>query len=245
MIDLHIHVLPGLDDGARDDAESLAMLRLAVADGATVVCATPHAHGPDLDTPPKKASAALSRMRETLRREGIDLDLRLASEVWYRPDLDRLAREGRLVPYAAGPRPFVLVEFPPTHVPIDAEETLFRLRLEGVTPVIAHPERNPTFQSDPGRLERFRQQGALAQVTAGALTGMWRREARACAMTLLDRGAIDFIASDAHRTEGRAPGLSEAARIVAKRAGPSEADRLTVGVPAALLAGAPPPGAIA
>jgi protein-tyrosine phosphatase len=137
----------------------------------------------------------------------------------------------------------VLVEFPPTHVPADAEDAFFRLRLEGITPVVAHPERNPTFWGDPDRLVRLREQGALAQATAGAFSGMFRREARACALALLERRAIDLIASDAHRQEGRAPGLAAAARIVSKRAGATEADRLTVGVPRALLDGTAPPGA--
>lgn len=152
MLDLHAHVLPALDDGARDLAEALAMLRAAVADGTTVLCATPHALGPMYDVDRARAEAAVEALRTAAAAAGIAIDLRLGGEVWYRTDLDALARAGRLPtfspPSAPAGRRYVLIEFPPTHVPPEASEVLFNLRLEGVTPVIAHPERNPSFWQD-------------------------------------------------------------------------------------------------
>jgi protein-tyrosine phosphatase len=243
MIDLHAHVLPGVDDGARDLAEALDMLRLAAADGTRVVCATPHAHGPSLDVPRATALAAHAALVEAAAEAGIAVEVRLAAETWYRPDLADLARAGRLETFCAGGVRYALVEFPPTHVPPEAEEALFRLRLEGVTPVIAHPERNPSFWAAPERATRLREQGALLQVTASALTGVFRREALATARWLARHEAVDLLASDAHRRDRRPPGLSAAAKVLAKWGGKAAAERAVEGVPAALLAGTAVPGA--
>ena len=243
VIDLHAHVLPGVDDGARSLAEALAMLRVAAADGARVVCATPHAFDPEYDVPLERARFVHASLVVALADAGIPLDLRLASEVRFRPDLDRLAGEGRLALLGAGRRRYVLVEFPPTHVPPEAAEVLFRLRLEGVTPVIAHPERNPTFWAKPEDAVRLREQGALLQITAGSLTGLFRRESRACARALLERDAVDLVASDCHREDRRPPGLAEAARLVGKWSGSEAVGRLFDAVPGAILAGEAVPGA--
>ena len=245
MIDLHAHVLPALDDGSRSPDESLAMLRAAALDGTRVLCATPHAFGPDYDVARDAAVTAHAALADAVRAAGLAIELRLASEVWFRADLDVLAREGRLALLGEGARRYVLVEFPPTHVPPEAEEVLFRLRLEGVTPVIAHPERNPSCWARPETAVRLREQGALLQITAGSLTGLFRKEAKDCARALFDREAVDLIASDCHRADRRPPGLSEAARVVVKWAGREQADRVTDAVPRAILAGEPVPGSIA
>ena len=120
MIDLHAHVLPGVDDGARDLAESLDMLRLAAADGTKILCATPHAFGPTHDVPRASAEAAFATLAAAARAAGIAIELRLAAEAWYRPDLPQLAREGRLPTFSAGGKRYALIEFPPTHVPNEA-----------------------------------------------------------------------------------------------------------------------------
>jgi protein-tyrosine phosphatase len=240
MIDLHAHVLPGVDDGARDLAEALDMLRLAAADGTRVLCATPHAHGPSYDVPREKAVAAFEALRAAALEAGVGVDLRLAAETWYRADLADLARAGRLATYASEGTRWALVEFPPTHVPPEAADVLFALRLEGVVPVIAHPERNPSVWARPEVATRLRDAGARLQVTAGSLTGLFRRESRDCARELFRLGAVDLLASDAHRRDRRPPGLSEAASLAEKWGGRGAARRLTEDVPSALLAGAMP-----
>ncbi len=218
------------------------MLRAADADGTRILCATPHAHGPDYDVVRDAAVAAHATLVRASREAGLSIEVRLASEVWFRTDLDRLASEGRLALLGDGARRYVLVEFPPTHVPPEAEEVLFRLRLEGVTPVIAHPERNPAFWARPEAAVRLREQGALLQITAGSLTGLFRKEAKDCARALFDLDAVDLIASDCHRADRRPPGLSEAARVVVKWAGRTQAERVTDAVPRAILAGDVAPG---
>jgi protein-tyrosine phosphatase len=122
-------------------------------------------------------------------------------------------------------------------VPADAADTLFRLRLEGVTPVIAHPERNPSLRDRPQDALALRAAGALLQVTAGALTGEFRRDVEACARWLARKGAIDLLASDAHRRDRRLPGLSAAAEVLARWTDRATAVRATLEVPAAILEG--------
>lgn len=239
MIDLHSHVLPGVDDGPAEMAEALEMLRIAAKDGVRVICATPHAHGPDLDAPPDAADRAHSALVAAAQAAGIALEIRLAAENWYRKDLPRFAAEGRLRTLSTSGTRYALVEFPRTHVPPDAEEVLFALRLEGISPVIAHPERNPSCWSDPARILALREQGALLQVTAGSLTGLFRRESRDAAKALAKAGAIDCLASDAHGSLRRPPGLSEAAKVLARWAGGMAAERATVLVPDAVLRGVP------
>lgn len=243
MLDLHAHVLPGVDDGARDLAESIAMLKLAAADGTRTICATPHAHGPTYDVARPVAEAALHALRRAAEAEGIPIALHLSAEVWYRTDLPELFRAGRLPSYASVGRPHVLVELPPTHAPPEVAEVFFRLRLEGATPVLAHPERNPAFWGRAKDAIALREQGALLQVTASALTGAFRREARACAKALARAGAIDVLASDCHRADRRTPGLAQARRVLAKWAGAALAERATETLPEALLAGRPLPAA--
>jgi protein-tyrosine phosphatase len=237
VIDLHAHVLPGVDDGARDLAEAVEMLRAAALDGTRVVCCTPHAHGPDYDVPPASAQAAFAALSAAAAAAGVAIELRLAAENWYRPDLPTLAREGRIATYSSTGLRRALVEFPPTHVPPEAFEVCFQLRLEGVLPVIAHPERNPSFWARPELADRFKEQGALLQVTAGSLTGLFRKESLACARALVKRGVVDLLASDCHRKDRRPPGLSEAVAVATKWAGKAAATRWTETVPSALLAG--------
>lgn len=247
MLDLHAHVLPAVDDGAVDLAEALEMLRRAEADGAATLCATPHALGPQYDVAPAAAAAAHARLAAAAHEAGLRLTLRLAGEVWFRGDLAALARAGRLPTYSPPDAPrgrrYVLVEFPPTHVPTDAAQVLYELRLEGYVPVVAHPERNPSFWARPADAVALRDQGALLQVTAGALTGGFRDEARACAKALARAGAVDLLASDCHHAERRPPGLAAARKVLEKWAGRAAAARAVEDVPAALLAGAPVPPA--
>ena len=216
------------------------MLRLAAAAGTRVLCATPHSHGPDLDVPRERAVAAHAALVAAAREANIDVEVRLGAENWYRPDLPALAREGRLATYVAGGKRWALVEFPPTHVPAEAAETFFALRLEGIHPVVAHPERNPSFWAKPAAAAALREQGALLQVTAGSLTGLFRKESRECAKALFKLGAVDLLASDAHRRDRRPPGLADACAVAAKWGGAKAPERLTEAVPDAILKGTDP-----
>jgi protein-tyrosine phosphatase len=227
LIDLHSHVLPGLDDGAPDLDAALEICRLATADGTEVLAATPHVRS-DYPTTPQAMNAALESLRDAagdLIRlvPGGELDL---------AELERPVDE--LLPFAlAGNPSYLLVETPYHGWQLDLGERLFRLRISGITPVLAHPERNPDVQSRPDLLEALVAAGTLVQLTASSLDGRGGRRARACAMTLLERGLAHLVASDAHEASIREVGLSSAVRAVGDELG----RWLTVDVPHAIVDG--------
>jgi protein-tyrosine phosphatase len=228
LIDLHSHVLPGLDDGAPDLDEALAICRAAADDGIEVLAGTPHVRH-DHPTTPQQMEAALARVQEAaagvIRVVGGG---ELALEELARP-ADELRRFG-----LGGNPAYLLVETPHVGWPLDLADRLFRLRASGVTPVLAHPERNPEVQARPELLEPVVAAGALAQLTAAVLDGRWGPRARACAFALLDRRLAHLIASDAHTSDVRAAGMRKAAEAVPDEA---LARWLTDGVPRAIVEG--------
>ncbi|MFN2468049.1 MAG: tyrosine-protein phosphatase [Gaiellaceae bacterium] len=234
MIDLHSHVLHGLDDGARNLDESIEMARAAFADGIEVLAATPHVRD-DYPTSPGEMEAAVSELRSALEQAGVPLDVRGGAEV----AIDHL---GRLEPdevrrFGLGGNPaYLLIECPYYGWPLDLPDRLFRLRLAGVTPVFAHPERNAEVQADPRRLAPLVESGTLVQVTAASLDGRLGRAARETGLRLVELELAHLLASDAHHPELRSIGMSAAADAI----GDAElASWLTTLVPRAILDNAP------
>jgi protein-tyrosine phosphatase len=231
VIDLHSHVLHGLDDGARSLEESLAICRAAVADGITGLAATPHVRA-DYPTSAAAMGAALAELREAVAREGIPLELHAGGEV----ALERLGADDLRGFALAGSR-YLLVEVPYAGWPLDLAAKLFELQVRGLVPVLAHPERNA--EATPDRLEPLLAAGALAQVTAASLDGRLGRTVQRAGLELVRRGLAHLIASDAHAPALRGIGMSDAAAAVGDEA---LARWLTLDVPAAIVAdGEPPP----
>ena len=228
MIDLHSHVLPGLDDGADDLEEALAICRAAAADGIEAIAGTPHVRH-DHGTTAGAMEAALAALREAagdLIRilPGGELDL---------AELDRPRDE--LARFGLGGNPdYLLVETPYVGWPLDLGERLFRLRASGIRPVLAHPERNAEVQARPELIEPLVHAGALVQLTAAAVDGREGRRSKQCALTLLERGLAHLIASDAHAPQIREVGMSAAVRELRDDA---LARWLTVEVPRAIVDG--------
>lgn len=236
MIDLHCHLLPGLDDGARDLDEALAMARAMAQEGVRVVAATPHVH-PRYRTPVAEMERALAELRQALAAAGVELDVRPGGEI----ALDELRGlpAGERARFGLGGNPrLLLLEFPLHGWPLELESTVRELAREGVRCVLAHPERNPDVQEDPARLERLVELGAVPQLTAAALDGRMGKRQSTCAFALLERKLAFLVASDAHTPGVRAAGLSAARRAVHDDA---LARWLTEAVPNALLAGEPLP----
>jgi protein-tyrosine phosphatase len=231
LIDLHSHVLPGLDDGAADLEEALAICAAAAADGITTLAATPHVRQHDYPTTPD----AMERAFDALQAAGPPVEIVRGGEL----DLAELSRPAEeLRRFALGGSRYLLVETPYLGWPLDFAERLFRLQVQGFGAVLAHPERNPDVMERPDLLEPIVAGGALVQVTAASVDGRLGKHSRACARTLIDRGLAHMIASDAHAPEIRAIGLSAAAASV----GDDHLARwLTVDVPAAVLADKEPP----
>lgn len=196
MIDLHSHILPGLDDGAATPEESVELARAAVRDGVRVVAATPHVRA-DYPTSPDDMERALRRTRDALREAEVPLELlgggELALDVLPSLGEDDLRRFG----LGGNPR-YVLLEFPYGGWPLSLETQVFELRTRDLTPVLAHPERNVAVQSGPERLARTVEEGALVQLTASSLTGAAGSGARKTAGRLLDLGLAHLVAADWH-----------------------------------------------
>lgn len=238
MIDLHCHLLPGIDDGSRSLEESLAMARLAVADGITAVRATPHIHIGRYANDRASIEAAAEALRGELAREGISLELTAAAEV--RLDYELVAMiEADRIPYlgALDGEPVLLLEFPHSHVPVGAEHFVAWLRRRGIRPMIAHPERNRGIMEDPGRLSAFVDAGCLLQLTADAVAGGFGAKAERAAREMLEREWVTVLASDAHDTKERPPRLSAGRAAASRIVGDEAARRLTEDMPRRLLSG--------
>jgi protein-tyrosine phosphatase len=234
VIDLHSHILPGLDDGVESLSAAVEVARAAVRDGITVIAATPHVRN-DYPTSAEEMERALEETRAALAAEGIRLELLAGGEI----GLDRLSllEEDELHRFAlGGSKQALLLEFPYFGWPLALEQTVFELRVRGWRPVLAHPERNDEVQTNPHRLAHLVEAGALIQLTAASLDGRLGRATRATAMRLLEGGYAHLIGSDAHAPSLREVGLSAAAAAVGD---PPLARWLTVDVPRAIVDDAP------
>jgi protein-tyrosine phosphatase len=236
VIDLHSHVLPGLDDGARTIDDSLDIVAAAAADGIRVIAGTPHVRD-DFPTPADAMERALRSVREAVAGAGLPVDVRGGGEI----ALERLdgLRDGELARFGLGGSPaYVLLEFPYFGWPLALPAIVLRLRSRGVTPVVAHPERNAEVQADPERLRPIVLAGALVQITAASVDGRLGKRPRATALDLVDRGLGHLLASDAHTPEIRGIGMSDAIDVLRNE---ELAHWLTEHVPGAILEGQPPP----
>jgi protein-tyrosine phosphatase len=233
VLDLHTHILPGLDDGARTLEKSVAMARTAVGDGIHALAATPHVRS-DFPTTASQMEAGAAELRSALVAEGVELDVLTGGEI----ALDQLPAlaDAELTRFGLAGNPgYLLLEFPYYGWPLDLETRMFELRTKGFGIVLAHPERNAEVQAAPERLERLVEHEALVQLTAASIDGRLGRRSRDTAFRLLELGLAHLLASDAHAPGVRAMGLASAAEAVADEA---LARWLTESVPAAIVAGA-------
>jgi len=240
VIDLHCHVLPGLDDGPTSTFQALAMARIAVASGTTTLVATPHidvhwrVNPVDL---PRRAAA----FSQALQQEGIELELHIGGEI----ALSRLAdlRPEELDGLRLGGGPYLLLESPLSPMAGDFDMLLLTIHARGEPIVLAHPERCPLFQQEPERLIRLVEAGFLCSITTGSLLGQFGESVRRFTIELLREGLVHDLASDCHDDRQRPPGLADAlARAEHELPGIAAQQRwLTTLAPAAILAGDPLP----
>jgi protein-tyrosine phosphatase len=230
LIDLHSHILPGLDDGARTMEEAVEIARAALGDGIEAIAATPHVRD-DYPTEAATMERRVGELQAALAEAQVPLRLLTGGEV----AIDRLVRLERedLKRFGLGGNPnFLLVEFPYYGWPLDLADQLFRLQLVGITPVLAHPERNADVQADPERLERIVESGTLVQLTAASLDGRLGRSPRETGLRLVSLRLAHLIASDAHHPGIRTVGMAAAAEAVG---GEALARWLTEEVPRAIV----------
>ena len=236
VIDLHSHILAGLDDGPRTWKESLELARSAVSAGVTAIAATPHVRE-DYPTTADAMEEGVAEMRGRLEESDIPLQVLPGGEIAVE-ELDRRTPD-ELQRFGLGGNPrYLLVETPYYGLPLDFEDRLFRLRALGVTPVLAHPERNSELRDDRALIGRIVSSGALLQVTADSLAGGAGRRARDAARALVDSGLAQCVASDSHGPQLGRAGLES---VSAQVGDPALAEWLTRGVPEALVSGTPLP----
>jgi protein-tyrosine phosphatase len=243
MIDLHCHILPGVDDGAESLEEAAAMCRLAARDGCEAMVATPHQRRGEWWNADRESLTALADELQNAVGPGfrvylggeVHVDSELLAEVEKLPG-------GGLLPLA-GSR-YLLIELDSQGTARDAIHLVHELSVAGWYPILAHPELIPWLAPDPALIGRLVALGATTQVTAMSVTGDFGRRPQNDVFSLLDAGLVHFVASDAHGIRRRPPGLGRAHDLIAGRWGEDVAQRLVADNPRAVVTDRPLPGTV-
>jgi protein-tyrosine phosphatase len=232
MIDIHHHLLFGLDDGSKDIETSVAMAEMAASDGITHIVCTPHANHYYRFNPATNQEK-LDQLRARLEGKitlGLGCDFHLSFE-----NVDDALKNP--TKYTINQKQYLLVEFADLAIPQQMTQVFYQLQVAGIHPIITHPERNLTIQKAPQRLDEWIHGGCLVQVTASSLTGRFGRTAMTFANKLLEEEKIHFLATDAHNLQSRPPLMKQTFNLVAKRCGAETAERLCVSNPRAAFFG--------
>ncbi|WP_026672869.1 tyrosine-protein phosphatase [Alkalihalobacterium bogoriense] len=209
MIDIHCHILPGLDDGPKTVDESIMMAKQAVEEGITTIIATPHHHHPSFDNPGQTVLSAVEALNDRLIEDGINLKVLPGQEVRITggiiedidsSDIITLANHGT----------YLFVEFPSNHVPRFAASLFYQLQVKGIIPIIVHPERNKELMEKPEVLYEFVKNGALTQVTSSSITGHFGKKIKQYSEQIIEANLTHFVASDAHNIDARTFRLASA-----------------------------------
>jgi len=210
---MHSHILPGIDDGAKDWEEFSAMAEVAVSEGVTHMVCTPHFIPRELEFDLNAYGDIFNKATQILTSQGLQLTLIPGSEIFVSAGLAESWQQGKLLSVNKGGK-YLLVEFSRLDLPGFTRELLFELKLQGVTPIIAHPERNRAFMNKPQLLVDLIEQGALCQVNTGSITGHFGEQVKKAALEFLQGGMIHMIGTDAHSPRTRAPRVQQALRVI-------------------------------
>jgi len=234
MIDIHSHILPQIDDGAKSLEEALEMARLAVEDGIQQMVCTPHMfNGLSRNPEPAEVVDRVGALQQAIGTEGLRLlpgnEVHFTHEILEKVRTNGVTKVNRLN--------YMLVEFPALSVPAGASEVFQELLANGVRPILVHPERNAQLQMRRSMVAELVQQGVYVQVTAMSITGEFGTAARNCAESLLRHNCVHFIATDTHRAERRPPILSRGRDAAAEIVGSVGARKLVYDNPLAVITG--------
>jgi protein-tyrosine phosphatase len=204
LIDLHSHILPGIDDGAKNLEEAVELAKHSVENGVSRMVCTPHIHQGIFDNNFSSISSAFDLLVNELRKQNIPLQIAFGSEVRVTPDIINWVTEGTL-PFIGEweDKKALLLELPHSHIPPGIENLVRWLLKNGVQPIIPHPERNREIIADPARINTLKRIGCLFQVTAGAFIGRFNEHVQSLAETLLQEKLITYVASDMHSLKRR------------------------------------------
>lgn len=237
MIDLHNHILPGVDDGASSTLEAVELARLARADGVATIVATPHRNAWTYREDRADAEARLTDLRLACRDVGVEMGLLLGGEAFIAPDLADQVQSGLALTLNNGR--YLLVEWPVDQYPSWSDEAIFTLQVRGICPIVAHAERYRFVQREPDRLARLVERGVLVQITAASVLGDAGEAARHSAELLLRRGLAHVIATDSHGPTHRPPLLSPARERAREIVGEDRAWALVRDVPGQVVENLP------
>lgn len=217
VIDLHCHILPEVDDGAKHLTESLEMARKAVIEGITAIVATPHHKNEKYENESDFVIHKVNELQKAINKEGIPLKVVPGQEVRVYGELLEDYEHDRVI--GLNHSRYVLIEFPSNHVPRYSEQLLYDMQTKGIIPMIAHPERNGEIMQNPDILYKLVKKGAIAQVTAGSLVGRFGKKIQKFSLDLVEARLAHIVASDAHNVKNRGFYLRDAFEIIQKEFG--------------------------
>ena len=236
MIDLHCHLLPGIDDGPKTLQEALQMAEYAVDQGIQHSVLTPHIQPGCYDNDVVSIQAAYQAFQTALDNHSIPLKISMAAEVRVCAELPQMISQNR-IPFIGvwGNKKVLLLEFPHDHIPVGADKLVAWLIARDIIPLIAHPERNQAILRQPDKLTPFIHCGCLLQVTASSVTGLFGSASQQCALLLLEQNLVTVLASDAHNLHKRQPTLRPAVAYLKPLIGEQQAEALVTTNPSRLL----------
>ncbi|MFS0821466.1 tyrosine-protein phosphatase [Bacillus sp. 1P02SD] len=218
MIDIHCHILPCLDDGAKDLDETIKMAKSAVQEGITQIIATPHYKKKEYENTKEKILQAVEMVNRELSQAKIPLTILPGQEPRIDGELLQDYQKGEILSLNNGGK-YLFIEFPSGHVPRYSEQLLFDLQLNGLTPVIVHPERNSEIIENPDILYKLVKNGACTQITTSSVTGHFGKKIKKFTLQLVKHNLTHFLASDAHNLSNRPFRMKEALDVLVKEYG--------------------------
>lgn len=208
MLDIHSHILPGIDDGSKSMEQTVEMLKLTEADGVKTIIATSHFYRGYYENRYEDIKKLVEKVKTRAREESINLDIIPGQEVMLDHRSLEDYKKGEIG--CIGGTDYMLVELPMMDMPRDALDIIYELEIRGIHPILAHPERYRYIMDKPSKINEFLNEKCLIQVNTGSIMGMFGKRVRNTARILIKNGICSFIASDAHSTGGRCPGISGA-----------------------------------
>lgn len=226
MIDIHCHIVPGVDDGAKTLDDALAMLKIAESEGIKKIINTSHYHPQFKYTKGEDLLVELENFNKIIKENGIDVEVIIGNELYFDDSFLECIEKKEF--YTLNNSKYVLVEFSPTNFPKKLSEVVYEFKIRGYVPILAHVERYNDIQQNPSLITEAIKEGALIQINASSVLGKGSSEAHRITEILLKNSLVHFVATDAHGPERRRPMIREAYDYVCSEYGEKKAERLFI-----------------